>query len=492
MARTYAENKKSILRGAALLALIIITAVSFSTNITKPRLWIDEGKTVELSRNFLDNRTLDIMTAPSQYTGIAPVLQSTGYPVSIPLAIFFKVFGFGPEQARVYMQIWLVLALIAVYFVAKEIFASEEQALLSMLLIGSFASFYDSGRTVVGEIPGFLLLLTGLYYWLNKDDYWKTGLVWGLAVVTKPSVFGLIIPAITLTVSIGKRSQTSKIGPWLRLSEPIKDLSKIALAMLPAAAIWFILMTHGSPVETFRSVAAFYKNPYSSDITANIIHNLAGLYHSTTIIYFSGLSLAILFAWYLKRKEDADTRLYTFTAIYSIFAFIYYLRSPGWLRYILIAELLILFLLPDALLTITAKIKKIPENKKLLTAGAICIILVIVQTIQLFTVADIYYGDDAPRLISYINANFATSSVASLQALEASAFFQTPNRYNMQDFTGMPTLGADNPLASSILPQVLVVKGDALDASSVQIKNTLATHYSPVAKFGLYQVYKLK
>ncbi len=460
---------------AVIFSFLAIISISLYTNITKPRLWVDEGKTVELARNFLKFRTLDMEIAPGQFSEVAPILQSSGYPVSIPLALFFKLFGLGPHQARIFMLIWIVLTLSATLYVADKMFGASE-AVLSFLLIASFASFYDSGRTVVGEIPGFFFLLTGLYYWLQKEDYYKVGLLWGLAVVTKPSVFGLIIPAITITLIE-------------RNFESIKRLFKIAVAMLPAAFVWFLVVTKGAPMTAMSSVAEFYKNPYSSDISSNVIRNIKSLPFSTTIIYFSGLFALILVARYLIGKEDRLKKFYNFVIIYSVFAFIYYLRSPGWLRYILIIELLILFILPHALSVIIERIKQIPINKKFKAVISAVSILVLIQTVQLFTISDIYYGDEVPNMISYINSNFPDSSIATFQVAEASAFFKTEKRFNQLNLTGIPTLG-ENPLSSGILPEVIVTKSGEIDQEKE--KKILSDEYTLIQKFGYYEIYKLK
>lgn len=470
------ENKEGIITIIVIGILTLVTAVSLYTNITSPRLWVDEGKTVELSRNFLNYSKLDIQVSPGELSKIAPVLQSTGYPVAIPLAFFFKLFGLGPHQARIFMLLWILAALCAAFFVASKIFTKKE-ALYSFLLIASFASFYDSGRTVVGEIPGFLFLIIGLYYWLDKKDYYKTGLIWGLAVITKPSVFGLIIPTITLTLIE-------------RNLESIKKLSKIALGMIPSAIVWFWLVIEGSIGSTMSEITEFYKNPYSSDISSNVLNNLKNIPFSTTFIYFGGLFLVILIARYLivGRKEDL-TKLYNFVIIYSIFAFIYYLRSPGWMRYILISELLILFILPNALSYISEHIKQIPYGKKFKVVSLIVVGLFTIQTTQLFTVADIYSAYDVPEVIAYTNANFPNSTIATLESIEISSFLISEQRYNMLNLTGMPTIGS-NPLLKNIFPEIIITKPSTIEEDN--IKKIVADKYEILKKIGRYEIYKIK
>ena len=102
-------------------------------------------------------------------------------------------------------------------------------------------------------------------------------------------------------------------------------------------------------LETIRY---FYTNPYGITTTSYVATNLQSFIHTPTLLYFAVLLIGIGIARYcITRYTDADSHhllLYDFTIIYSILAFIYYLRSPGWLRYIIIAEFLILLILPHA------------------------------------------------------------------------------------------------------------------------------------------------
>jgi len=146
-----------------LLALIILGVVIFSvsTLTTKPRLWTDEGLNLELARNFLLYGKLDITVAPGVFSGVSFLLQPTGYPLTVPLAGFFKIFGFGLVQARLAMLGLMAFMLWLVYRFCRRLFG-EEAALISMALIATFGPFYGNGRCTTGEIAGFIFLILGL------------------------------------------------------------------------------------------------------------------------------------------------------------------------------------------------------------------------------------------------------------------------------------------------------------------------------------------
>lgn len=458
--------------GAILLWVVIF---SLSTLTTKPGIWIDEAKSIEIARSWMNYGRLDMQIAPGEFSGFPELLHSTGYPLLIPLATFFKIFGYGIVQARIFMLLAMILALLLVFLFLKNMFSSKE-AIFATLLISTFASFYDSGRTVVGEIPGFILLICGLYFWLKKDSYYVAGALWGLSIVTKPSVFGLILPVMILVFVFERR-------------EVFTSLCKATVGMIPAALAWiFLVLDNPFSKSVWISIGNFYKNPYSSSVADNIIHNLRDAPHSTTLIYFGFLFLLII----LGRSLSSDRKiisLYNFVIIYGIFAFIYYLRSPGWLRYILIAELLVLSLLPNAIYLILAigqRLDKIRVDRTILAAGFL-VILATIQIVQFFTVAEIYYSDAAIKTAKYVNEHFPNDSVAAINALPVSILLDTEKRFNVVKMTGMPLVG-NNPLLRKDLPEILIARAD--DQLIIDNRNILDLQYELKNEANGYYIYK--
>src|SRR3989338_336350 len=184
-----------------LLALGFLFMLIFSvrTLTTAPRLWIDEAKNIEIAQSFNTEGKFDMQVAPGQFTNVPYLIQSTGYPVTGSLAVFFRIFGFGLVQARVFMLLWMIATVLVLYRFLKHLFG-ERAAVLAVLLVVTFASFYDNGRAMMGEIPGFFFLISGLYFWFCRESLPKAGLLLALAVVTTPSVYLLIIPALVLAL----------------------------------------------------------------------------------------------------------------------------------------------------------------------------------------------------------------------------------------------------------------------------------------------------
>lgn len=440
--------KEYWLRLAAAAIIIIVLAGSWATLTTKPRLWTDEAKSMELAKSFLNFGKLNIQIAPGEFTDFPELLQSTGYPITVPLAGFFKIFGYGFTQARIYMLLWMVIALAAVFMVGRG-FWGERLSLLSVGLIATFASFHDSGRTVVGEIPGFFFLLLGIYSWFNRRSYFWSGIWWGLAIVSKPSVFTWILPAILIVCVL----------------EKINFLKKIVWAgtgMLPAAAGWvWLVLDQPFLSGTWAGIVNFYKNPYeASSLAENIRNNLLNVPFSTTLIYFG--ILFILFLWTRTKEENFNLRsLYNFVIIYSFFAFIYYLRSPGWLRYILISELLILFVLPPIVSLASARWAvwaakfKFNWNQQKLSAGLVAA-LIALQLIHFLTSAQIFYSDAEIEVSRLLNKEFSHNDIGLINALSLSALVTAGRRFQSVKMTGIPVFG-ESPLLNEHLPDVIVL-----------------------------------
>mgnify|MGYP001618123397 CR=1 FL=1 len=465
----------------------MVAFCSFSVLTTWPRVWIDEGKDIELARGFLNAGKLDIEMAPGQFSGVASLLQSTGYPVTVPLAGVFKLFGYGFEQARAYMLLWALIAIATVFFVSRK-FLGNFNAIFSVLLIVTFASFYDSGRAVVGEIPGFVFLMAGLYFALYKDSYNKSGLFIGLSIVSKPSVFTWILPALVLVFAIEKKDFI------------IKTL-KMSWGIILALFVWAILVLESLfSLSAWSGILNFYKNPYEgSSLISNFVTNLANAPYSTTLIYFGILFVVVIIARFLV-EEKRLASLYNFIIIYGVFAFLYYLRSPGWLRYILIAELLILFILPHAVSLIVPKLKSYFvrfqfDNRYLV---AVCLLaLVVIQTVHLFTSADIFFSDSETKARDYVNKEFPTESVTVLNSVIMATMFDRQNRFMTLDDTVMREIevraGFKNIdiFSTSIMPEVVILSARAKKLPSEQEKVTLENKYQFVTKIGSYSIYKL-
>ena len=84
--------------------------------------------------------------------------------------------------------------------VFSKILLGRSSALLSLLLLITFSGFVNTGKPMMGEVPGFFFLMLGLLLWMKQKPAWTVGLCFGLAIVTKMS-YGLILPALVATLT---------------------------------------------------------------------------------------------------------------------------------------------------------------------------------------------------------------------------------------------------------------------------------------------------
>lgn len=460
-------------------AVLVMVFFSFSTLTTKPRIWCDEALSIELSHNFMLFQKLDVQSAPGVFSGSAENLQSTGYPVLVPAALFFKIFGFGFVQVRIYMILWMVLTLGMIFILSSRIFG-HRLALASALLMITFASFYGNGRTLVGEVPGLFFLITGLYFWWIKDRPFLAGILFGLAVVTKPSVYLGILPAIFLVTIFYEKKL------WRR------KLALIAVGTLPAALVWILLvLPHPFTPEPWLKIYGFFMNPYESmSIVKNIIGNLLYLPHQLSIVYFILLLLPAFFIFF--KIDDRKMKVfYHFTIIYSIFSFLYYLRSPGWMRYLFTTQMLIFMLFPFVVENLVLIIKKKLVNCIFLNSALVfnCVIsfFIVLQIAQFFWMSHLYTSDAALKTVEYVVSNFDNKTVGVINAPEVAAFIDPERKFQIiNHLVGIPQLGDVN---SWPFPDVIVFNGS--DQHGLTTLAPLLKNYKMINNLNGYEIYKI-
>lgn len=466
-------SKNNLVLGFILLCVFV---VSIHTLTTKPGLWVDESKSILLSRSYANHGTLDIEVSPGNYSDVKPLLQSTGYAVTVPLGLLFSFFTESFVLARFYMLLWMISALFAIYFFVSKI-SNQSIALFATALVATFASFHDSGRTVVGEIPGFLFLIIGLYLYIHKrSDVWA-GLFMSLSLVTKPSVYLSVIPALIVLALVSN-------SIW---QDKLKSLGRLFVGSLAPALLWVhysLELTSKSGV--LEQITGFLSNPYGNSSHSNILTNIVAIPHTATIIYFAIFIILILFSY--KKIQNLQARyLIIFTLVYSFFAFIYYLRSPGWLRYLVAADMLILICLPIALAYLNLRWR----------LGLWVIIAF--QIYHFFNLAQIQYSDAALTIARDIRMTRADicfgacdRSVGLINAIDVASMLPDTPIFQVLEMDGIPRMGTNplnNPNLSAKLPEVVVTAGDI---SRFGGEDTLSRAYNLKGINKGYKRYELK
>lgn len=453
-------------------ALVFANAFVLSNLTTKPAYWYDEGINVELARNLADFGKLDLIVAPNTLSGAGATVGSTGYPITVPLAGFFKVFGFGLLQARVYMLLWMNVFLLFFFFIAKKLFGPQV-AYWGAFLIITFAPFYGNGRSVMGEIPGFVFFLLSFYF-LEKKKYGWSGLLLGLSVVSKPSVFIFFIPAYSLVLLL-------KQDAWRkRLLNLLKVGCASVLALVPWVLIYLGELARG---EIGGKIFSHFKNPYQEagfSVSTNIINNLQTFFQSTTILYFTVLFVLIVAAVYLNPEVfRAHRNFFILSSAYIPLAFFQYLKSFGYLRYLIAAEFLVFMLFVISLPGLVRFVLnfffhlregEVPERPNLCLYGhdktafytiGILVVMIFTQVVHLFWFSDIYVGEKAQKTVFYLSSAYPTDTIGIVNLPQVGSLVAPGRKYQYLSTYGLWRFGT-NPLLlpPEQMPKVIVADSD--------------------------------
>jgi len=422
--------------------------------IGTPKYWFDEGFVVEAARGLVSLGRLDIAVEPGVLSGKPYFASSPGFPVAVPLAGIFVLFGDGVLQIRTLAFVWLLAALTGIYLLWRRMFGPHA-AFWGALLLATFAPFYANGKTITGEIPGFLFLILALY-----SIYYKKWYVWGgvfaaLALATKPSIYLLIAPALILEFVIFER-------PFWR------HALRVAIGTAPVLLLWlFIMFQNPFSSADWRGALRIYTNHYP---LPSLLSQLPGtgvsFFGQSTILYT--LVLAALFAsallWKRLMFTEHEQRVFWFIAFYGIIDVIYFLLSPGWLRYLLPSQLFLLLALYPAL-------HALGSHPRRIAPGPVILLLVLLQGVVFLWFSDIKSGLDAPHLAAYINQRLGentNATVGIINAVQVSSLIPAEKKFLVVNCGGGCRFGT-HPLsvAPERLPTYLIVgKSDRVELSA--------------------------
>lgn len=337
------RNMKDITALGSALFILVVFAVWHPTGnfVSSPSYWVDEAVSVEKARNFLAFGALDVAVAPDTLSGKPYATAAAGPLLTLPLAAFFWAFGIGVAEARVYMFLWLIAMVFVSYFLMRAI-AGRRAAFFAILLMVTFSPLYANGKTATGDIPGFVALLLALYYLYLRKWYLFSGILLGIATTTKPSLYVPLAIVAIVEIFFSEREK------WMPQVATI--VGGTALIVAP----WlFSLPSNPFAQTSWKEAYVFFQNPFPAD-AVSVLDSFGGgditfLLH-TTVLQYVALGAAVLFAvWFTRGRQDAAARIMRFGFVYALLAFVLYMRSPGWLRYLLGGTLLLFLVLPLAL-----------------------------------------------------------------------------------------------------------------------------------------------
>ncbi|HSH81493.1 MAG TPA: glycosyltransferase family 39 protein [Herpetosiphonaceae bacterium] len=316
-----------------LLALVCLVVGLW--NVSSPPLWWDEGWTLSVARNWVEQGHYGRLLAGH----LAPSGLEASFPTTAAVALSFRLFGVGIWQGRLVGVLFTVAALVVLYDLARRLYSREVAVatLAIVLLLSMLPDLHPLilGRQVLAEMPMMFFLLAGytcFFLALHRSPWFlplAMGL-WGLALITKAQVmpFWRVSLLVPLVVALPTRQWKTAV------------LLGVALLGSPIVSEWLvrlqglILQGHilpADPVEGLVNLLALV--PFSPVRPAVLV--IALLFGLPTLL---GLCYAT-WQWLESLRNRAPTdsrdvvRLVLLALAGSWFAW-YTLLSAGFPRYL--------------------------------------------------------------------------------------------------------------------------------------------------------------
>lgn len=295
---------------------------------TFPAAWTDDSLFMIVAKQIAEGKgyTLPLLRNIWPY----PYILAVGPPLLFPVALAIKLAGFSVAVARIPMVLYIGFSAMTAYVFTQKI-SDRNTARWSVALLLSLSTFINTGKTVMGEVPGFFFLLLGLLLLSDTKRTWQKdigiGLLLGLAVLTKLT-YGLIYPALGLA--------------WLAAAlhkdrKEVLSLTRIGLVAVAVYAPWRLL-----EMSSFTGLSkdfAFLLNAEEGG-GFQILHGNLGLLLRAQYLYY-GLMLLLggTGLWHIRRTLSRS--LFIILCAVIVLCTLYFLSSFGWYRHLLPAHLLL-------------------------------------------------------------------------------------------------------------------------------------------------------
>jgi|WetSurMetagenome_2_1015567.scaffolds.fasta_scaffold01731_4 eukaryotic-like serine/threonine-protein kinase len=185
----------------ALCALVIVVfSVVFFVSLGSGPLWAADEKTYsQMAYHMVKSGNYMLpwsLGEPAIWAGKPPLLMWL-------MSLTYQVFGVNNFATRFWSPIFGVLSLVVVFYLGKKLY-NANVGFLSMLVLGTFATFYSFATHAMTDGPLVFFILGSIYFVLLSEETKNTnryailsGLFFGLALMTK-QVEALLIPLIII------------------------------------------------------------------------------------------------------------------------------------------------------------------------------------------------------------------------------------------------------------------------------------------------------
>jgi len=113
------------------------------------------------------------------------------------LALWYKLFGIGLTQLKVFTWLLVLAINLVTYWVARKLFGNKT-ALVSLLFLIPLQVYFDANGLWFDLCLSFFTPL--IFYFICKKDFFWGGVFWSFAFLTKQTSFWLLIPITIYTL----------------------------------------------------------------------------------------------------------------------------------------------------------------------------------------------------------------------------------------------------------------------------------------------------
>jgi len=184
----------------AFLAVLVFLVVCF-LNLNGAPLWAADEKTYsQITYHMIKSGDYFmpwVNGTPAIWVGKPPILMWL-------MSVSYQVLGVSTFSTRFWIPLFGAGSLVAVFFLGKKLY-NATVGLLSMLVLGTFTTFYLFSTHAMTDVPLVFFMLCSIYFMLHSQDTVNhtpryallSGAFFGLALMTK-QLEALLIPAILL------------------------------------------------------------------------------------------------------------------------------------------------------------------------------------------------------------------------------------------------------------------------------------------------------
>lgn len=395
-------------RWQSIILIVVVSAVILLLGLdTYPAAWFDEGYKANGARTLAERGVYGTYTA-NGYIPFDPGLSSGPVDMSL-MAVTFATVGRGVVQMRLSSVLFTLLAVVALYTIARQLYGSQP-GLIILLFVLAFPAIGDTGFLLIGrqalsEPAALALIAGGLAVWFGGWDTprWyiavAAGLLMGLGLLSKTQYAIPLLPAIfvvSVAYILHQRSDVVYFGVTL-------------FAIVFVIGAWMGLGRILTPPEIAQENTAMLLDA----IQTNLITGLWGRTLTTTALIVIGIMVfgAASAAWRLRGQGLNTSRQWaelTIIAFVSLTVIWHALFSIGWPRYAYVGLVFGLLLVGKWVYDrLSAWLPGLMQR----TVGIIAALVLIALVTNIAPILLITPDSDAEAISDYVDDNIPTDAI---------------------------------------------------------------------------------